>query len=89
VPRLRASVSLDVGLWAVGARFSSEPRDRDWNLAGATGLEPATSCMTGTHSNLSGAACATVRENYRAKGGLFEKRRLIDSVLEFGDRAAF
>jgi hypothetical protein len=47
-------------------------------LAGATGLEPAASCVTGRRSNLGEAGCANVRENYRAKGVLFEETRLPD-----------
>jgi hypothetical protein len=42
-------------------------------VARATGLEPAASCVTGRRSNLSEAARANVRENWRAKGLLCEE----------------
>lgn len=45
-------------------------------MAGATGLEPVASCMTGRRSNFSEAGCANVMriiENYRAKGVLLEE----------------
>jgi len=60
-------------------------------LAGATGLEPAASCVTGRRSNLSEAIWANEGENYQAKGVLREGNSgwMTDSVLELGDRAAF
>jgi hypothetical protein len=42
-------------------------------LAGATGLEPAASCVTGRPSNLGEAAVPNVRENWRTKGVLCEE----------------
>ena len=42
-------------------------------MAGATGLETAASCVTGRRSNLSEAARANLRENWRAKGVLCEE----------------
>jgi radical SAM protein with 4Fe4S-binding SPASM domain len=42
-------------------------------LAGATGLEPAASCVTCRRSNLCEAGCPDVRKNYHAKGVLFEE----------------
>ena len=55
------------------------------------GLEPAASCVTGRRSNLSEAARANVRQNWRTKCVLCEENSgyPIDCVSEVGDRAAF
>ena len=63
----------------------------DLILAGATGLEPAASCVTGRRFNLGEAGCTNVTENYRAKRCALRGNSgcLIGSLLAVGDRAAF
>ena len=57
-------------------------------MAGATGREPAASCVTVRRSNLSAAASANVSQNSRAKGcALGRKKRM--RVSEVFDRPAF
>lgn len=51
-------------------RLFSRPNDalEAEKLAGATGFEPAASCVIGRSTNLSEAARANASENWRAKG---------------------
>src|SRR5882672_4775284 len=57
-------------------------------MAGATGLEPAASCVTGRRSNLSEAARANVRENWRAKGEeTADTRSIVCRQSETGQRS--
>ena len=58
---------------AIGDSGSDSTCNDGSKLAGAMGLEPAASCVTVRRSNLGEAGCANVRENYRAKGVLFEE----------------
>jgi hypothetical protein len=60
-------------------------------LAGATGLEPAASSVTGRRSNLSEGVRANLSENWRAKDVLWrgDSGYPIDCVSEVGDGAAF
>ena len=60
-------------------------------MAGATGLEPAASCVTGRRANFSEAAHGNVREDWRVSVYSKGKQRITDRdcVSEDGDRAAF
>jgi hypothetical protein len=59
--------------------------------AGATGLEPAASCVTGRRSNLGEAALVNVIKNWRTKGVFYAQTEdvRLDCLSDVGDRAAF
>jgi len=59
-------------------------------MAGATGLEPAASCVTGRRSNLGEAALVNVIKNWRTKGVFYAQTEDVrfDCLSDVGDRAA-